>query len=80
MQDVSKGNKKKSKPEKVKPILVNKDESPVVVTESIASQPPLVNVNHFDVIHPKDDLELIRSQSVSYGFGNACLLHNILSI
>ncbi|CAD6229982.1 GSCOCG00006673001-RA-CDS [Cotesia congregata] len=63
VQDVSKGNKKKSKPEKVKPILVNKDESPVVVTESIASQPPLVNVNHFDVIHPKDDLELIRSQS-----------------
>ncbi|XP_044585501.1 kinectin isoform X11 [Cotesia glomerata] len=63
VHDVSKGNKKKSKPEKVKPILVNKDESPVVVTESIASQPPLVNVNHFDVIHPKDDLELIRSQS-----------------
>ncbi|XP_057337628.1 ribosome-binding protein 1-like isoform X3 [Microplitis mediator] len=62
VQDVGKGNKKKSKPEKVKPILVNKDESPVV-TESIASQPPLVNVNHFDVIHPKDDLELIRSQS-----------------
>lgn len=78
MQDVGKGNKKKSKPEKVKPILVNKDESPVV-TESIASQPPLVNVNHFDVIHPKDDLELIRSQSVSYADGNACLLHNIFS-
>ncbi|CAK9822917.1 Ktn1 [Anthophora retusa] len=59
----SKGSKKKSKHEKVKPILVNKDEPLVIVTELSSSQPPLAEANHFDLIQPKDDLELIRSHS-----------------
>ncbi|XP_017883583.1 kinectin isoform X2 [Ceratina calcarata] len=59
----SKGSKKKSKHEKVKPILVNKDEPLVIVTELSSSQPLLAEANHFDLIHPKDDLELIRSHS-----------------
>ncbi|XP_063994157.1 ribosome-binding protein 1 isoform X2 [Diachasmimorpha longicaudata] len=63
VQEACKGNKKKNKPEKVKPILVNKDESPVVVADTIATLNPSPDVNHFDIIHPKDDLELIRSQS-----------------
>ncbi|XP_043255136.1 putative leucine-rich repeat-containing protein DDB_G0290503 isoform X2 [Colletes gigas] len=59
----SKGSKKKSKFEKLKPILVNKDEPLVIVTDLSPSQPPLVEANHFDLIQPKDDLELIRSHS-----------------
>ncbi|XP_034935831.1 ribosome-binding protein 1 isoform X3 [Chelonus insularis] len=62
-QEANRGNKKKIKPEKVKPILLNKDESPVIMSEPNALQSPLVEVNHFDVIQPKDDLELVRSQS-----------------
>ncbi|XP_011306030.1 interaptin isoform X2 [Fopius arisanus] len=62
-QEACKSNKKKNKSEKVKPILVNKDESPVVVTDAIVSQAPLPETNHFDIIHPKDDLELIRCHS-----------------
>ncbi|XP_015123640.1 kinectin isoform X1 [Diachasma alloeum] len=63
VQEACKGNKKKNKPEKVKPILVNKDESPFIVADAIASSNTLPEVNHFDIIHPKDDLELIRSHS-----------------
>lgn len=65
IQEACKGNKKKNKTEKVKPILVNKDESPITIPESLALQLPLTEVNHFDVMHPKDELELIRTQSVS---------------
>ncbi|XP_011636853.1 kinectin-like isoform X3 [Pogonomyrmex barbatus] len=65
VQESNKGNKKKGKFEKIKPILVNKDEPPVIVTELNSSQPPLAEANHFDLIHPKDDLELVRSQSIS---------------
>ena len=65
-QESGKVNKKKGKAEKVKPILVNKDEPVVLVTEPSPSQPlPSQELNHFDVIQPKDDLELIRSHSVS---------------
>ncbi|XP_053971640.1 myosin-6 isoform X2 [Hylaeus volcanicus] len=63
VREGSKGSKKKSKFEKVKPILVNKDEPLVIVTELSPSQPPSVETNHFDLIQPKDDLELIRSYS-----------------
>ncbi|KYN08596.1 Kinectin [Cyphomyrmex costatus] len=63
VQESNKGNKKKGKLEKIKPILVNKDEPSVIVTELNLSQPPLAEANHFDLIHPKDDLELVRSQS-----------------
>ncbi|EFN62950.1 Laminin-like protein epi-1 [Camponotus floridanus] len=63
VQENNKGNKKKGKLEKIKPILVNKDEPLVIVTELNPSQPPLAEANHFDLIHPKDDLELVRSQS-----------------
>ncbi|XP_072744778.1 uncharacterized protein [Anoplolepis gracilipes] len=59
----NKSNKKKGKLEKIKPILINKDEPLVIVTELNPSQPPLAEANHFDLIHPKDDLELVRSQS-----------------
>ncbi|KAG5322620.1 KTN1 protein, partial [Pseudoatta argentina] len=68
VQESNKGNKKKGKLEKIKPILVNKDEQSVIVTELNPSQPPLAEANHFDVIHPKDDLELVRSQSVKRYF------------
>ncbi|XP_076645160.1 uncharacterized protein LOC143354752 [Halictus rubicundus] len=63
LREGSKGSKKKGKSEKVKPILVNKGEPLVIVTELSPSQPPLAEANHFDLIHPKDDLELIRSHS-----------------
>ncbi|XP_076235213.1 uncharacterized protein LOC143179757 isoform X4 [Calliopsis andreniformis] len=63
LREGSKGSKKKSKFEKVKPILVNKDEPLVIVTELSPSQPPSEGANHFDLIQPKDDLELIRSHS-----------------
>ncbi|XP_029171849.1 kinectin isoform X2 [Nylanderia fulva] len=63
VQESNKGNKKKGKVEKIKPILVNKDEPLVNVTELNPLQLPLAEANHFDLIHPKDDLELIRSQS-----------------
>ena len=56
-------SKKKSKNEKVKPILLNKDEP--VVTYEADSQPVQVESNHFEVIQPKDEFELIHSQSVS---------------
>ncbi|XP_067204916.1 kinectin isoform X3 [Linepithema humile] len=62
-KESNKGNKKKGKLEKIKPILVNKDEPLVIVTELNPSQPPLAEANHFDLIHPKDDLELVRNQS-----------------
>ncbi|XP_018393909.1 PREDICTED: kinectin-like isoform X1 [Cyphomyrmex costatus] len=65
VQESNKGNKKKGKLEKIKPILVNKDEPSVIVTELNLSQPPLAEANHFDLIHPKDDLELVRSQSIT---------------
>ena len=35
------------------------------MTELSPSQPPSTEANHFDLIQPKDDLELIRSHSVS---------------
>ncbi|XP_060830973.1 kinectin-like isoform X1 [Bombus pascuorum] len=63
LREGSKGSKKKSKHEKVKPILVNKDEPLVIVTELSPSQSLSTEVNHFDLIQPKDDLELIRSHS-----------------
>ncbi|XP_076482209.1 uncharacterized protein LOC117166047 isoform X2 [Bombus vancouverensis nearcticus] len=63
LREGSKGSKKKGKHEKVKPILVNKDEPLVIVTELSPSQPLSTEVNHFDLIQPKDDLELIRSHS-----------------
>ncbi|XP_066589983.1 putative leucine-rich repeat-containing protein DDB_G0290503 [Prorops nasuta] len=63
VQEVSKGNKKKGKLDKVKPILVNKDEALMSMKELDPSQPLSAEVNHFEIIHPKDDLELIRSQS-----------------
>ncbi|XP_044011749.1 kinectin isoform X3 [Aphidius gifuensis] len=62
-QEVCKANKKKNKPEKVKPILVNKDESPLVIAD-INSVPQIMDdVNHFEITHPKDVVELIRSHS-----------------
>ncbi|XP_071571625.1 uncharacterized protein [Temnothorax nylanderi] len=63
VQESNKGNKKKGKLEKIKPILVNKDEPSVIVTELNPSQSSLAEANHFDLIHPKDDLELVRSHS-----------------
>ncbi|XP_015597971.1 kinectin isoform X4 [Cephus cinctus] len=62
-QESGKGSKKKNKVEKVKPILINKDEPVVIAPELSPSQPPLEEANHFDLIQPKDDLELIRSHS-----------------
>uniref|UniRef100_A0ABD2XI16 Ribosome receptor lysine/proline rich domain-containing protein n=1 Tax=Trichogramma kaykai TaxID=54128 RepID=A0ABD2XI16_9HYME len=63
VQDNSKGNKKKNKAEKIKPILVNKDESILTSDINAAQITPVQEVNHFDVTQPKDDLELIRSHS-----------------
>ncbi|XP_026288790.1 ribosome-binding protein 1 isoform X2 [Frankliniella occidentalis] len=47
--------KKKKKVTKAKPILINKDDAQLVLQVS----PPL-DVNHFETIHPKDDLEMRR--------------------
>lgn len=44
--------KKKKKKDKIKPILLNKDEKKNPLTD----KPPVTN--HFEKIHPKDDLEL----------------------
>lgn len=51
--------KKKKKVAKAKPILVNKDDAQLVLEVS-----PSADANHFETIHPKDDLEM-RRQSVS---------------
>lgn len=56
---VFQGDKKKNKKEKVKPILLNKNEESLVV-ESLP-----VPANHFEVIQPKDDLLLKQKGSVS---------------
>ncbi|XP_043272558.1 kinectin-like isoform X3 [Venturia canescens] len=61
--EVGKGAKKKNKIERVKPILVNKDDSSVHVAELTEPENPLTEANHFDRIQPKDSLELIRSHS-----------------
>ncbi|XP_012272203.1 kinectin isoform X1 [Orussus abietinus] len=65
IQDSSKGGKKKSKVDKVKPILVNKDE-PVVIAPDLCPLEPLSDeINHFDRIQPKDSLELrMRSRDI----------------
>ncbi|XP_021931547.1 ribosome-binding protein 1 [Zootermopsis nevadensis] len=51
------GDKKKNKKEKVKPILLNKDE------ESLVAESLPVPANHFEVIQPKDDLLLKQKGS-----------------
>lgn len=56
------GSKKKGKIDKVKPILVNKDEPVVLAPDFVPSQTE--ETNNFNITHPKDDLELIRSHSV----------------
>lgn len=63
-QETGKGNKKKGKTDKVKPILLNKDE-PVAVASAAELQPSQTDSNHFDVIQPKDEFELITSHIVS---------------
>ncbi|KAI4475944.1 hypothetical protein M0804_013980 [Polistes exclamans] len=62
-QEGNKASKKKGKPEKVKPILVNKDEPLAIASEISSSQHILGETNHFELIQPKDDLELIRNHS-----------------
>ena len=52
--------KKKKKDVKAKPILVNKIDAQLTVEVSS----PYLEINHFDKIHPKDDLEM-RRHSVS---------------
>lgn len=54
-------NKKKSRNEKVKSTVLNKEE-PVVVSCEADSQPMQIENNHFDVVHPKEEFELIQSQ------------------
>ncbi|XP_043503516.1 kinectin-like isoform X2 [Polistes fuscatus] len=63
LQEGNKASKKKGKPEKVKPILVNKDEPLAIASEISSSQHILGETNHFELIQPKDDLELIRNHS-----------------
>ncbi|XP_012267073.2 myosin-6 isoform X2 [Athalia rosae] len=58
-----KNNKKKGKIERIKPILINKDEHVVLAPELSPSQPQPEEINHFNLTQPKDDLELIRSHS-----------------
>lgn len=65
MQEGGKGSKKKNKSEKIMPILINKDEPVVIIDDLSLSQPPFEAANHFDNIRAKDDLELMRSHSVS---------------
>ncbi|RZF38289.1 hypothetical protein LSTR_LSTR009012 [Laodelphax striatellus] len=54
---VTEDKEKKKQKKKEKPILLNKNEPPL-----LADNPPPVQ-NHFEKIHPKDDLELKRSHS-----------------
>lgn len=53
---------------------MNKDEPGAVINEPTPLQPvPSQESNHFEVTQPKDDLELIRSQSVSPPGAFACI-------
>jgi hypothetical protein len=52
-------DKKTKKKEKVKPILLNKDEQSNII------EAPVVPANHFDKIQPKDDLLLKQKGNVS---------------
>lgn len=52
---------KKFKKEKMRPILVNKEEVENIVDIIVDEVPP---ANHFEEIHPKDDFELLRSNSI----------------
>lgn len=53
---------KRPKKEKVKPILVNKEDNFVTVLDQPIETPP---ANHFELIHPKDEFELLHSHTVS---------------
>lgn len=55
---------KKNKAAKSTGILVNKNEQPAGKANQ-QQQQVTDNANHFDVIHPKDDVEMLRAQ-VSY--------------
>lgn len=57
---------KKNKAAKTTGILVNKNEQPAGKANQQQQQQQVTdNANHFDVIHPKDDVEMLRAQ-VSY--------------
>ncbi|XP_072388596.1 uncharacterized protein alt isoform X8 [Diabrotica undecimpunctata] len=56
----SKEPNKQKKVKKVRPILVKKEQSPQRVALEIVEAPI---ANHFEEIHPKDDFELLRSNS-----------------
>nr|XP_022907680.1 ribosome-binding protein 1 isoform X3 [Onthophagus taurus] len=56
-------NKRRPKKDKVRPILLNRDmsEEKIVLTPDCEVEP----ANHFEESHPKDEFELMHSQSVS---------------
>ncbi|XP_056636449.1 kinectin-like isoform X11 [Diorhabda sublineata] len=58
LPSIKEQNKKKSK--KVRPILVNKEKSPIRIALEVIETPI---VNHFEENPPKDDFELLRSNS-----------------
>ncbi|GLV33324.1 hypothetical protein CBL_08594 [Carabus blaptoides fortunei] len=49
-------NKKRTKKDKMKPILLNKEKMPLLDGVDVDKQTP---TNHFEQIHPKDDFELL---------------------
>lgn len=52
---------KRVKKDKIRPILLNKEKTPVAdVTASNTL------VNHFETIHPKDEFELLHAHQVSF--------------
>lgn len=53
---------KRSKKDKVRPILVHKEISSENVIDNMVEAPP---ANHFETIHPKDEFELMHSVSLT---------------
>lgn len=51
---------KRTKKDKVRPILVNKDVSPENLIDNVVEVPP---ANHFETLHPKDEFELMHTVS-----------------
>lgn len=52
---------KRAKKEKILPILLNKEKTPVAEVGV-----PNTLVNHFETIHPKDEFELLHAHQVSF--------------
>lgn len=66
--------RKRGKDPKVKPILLNKEDPSCVSDPSAAATPVAEVANHFEEMHPKDEIELLQStlEKVSSHVPNTC--------